>query len=415
MPKALAFVRAWFSEPAPTFELRTPSARWGKVAPRAARRRLRVVEVIDETPSTRTFVLEPTGDTRPLEYRAGQHLTLLVDMAGVTHRRCYSFSTSPASGLRPAITVRRAPEGIVSRHLHERIFAGDTLVATDPSGQFTIATNPARQRTVVFVAGGVGITPLVSLAETLLREEPQSRAVLLCGNRCEEEIIFRERLGALEREFAPRLVVRHALDQPPANWSGVAGALDGARTLQLLGNTDADAFYVCGPEAMMTDVCSALAGAGVAGALDGARTLQLLGNTDADAFYVCGPEAMMTDVCSALAGAGVAPDRVRTERFAYASVATTRIPTHSAEVTFAASGRRVTARPGQTILQAGLEAGIDLPSSCTMGGCGACKVKRTSGQVVMSEPNCLSDREREAGYLLACCSYADTDLVIENH
>ena len=373
MPKALAFVRAWFSEPAPTFELRTPSARWGKVAPRAARRRLRVVEVIDETPSTRTFVLEPTGDTRPLEYRAGQHLTLLVDMAGVTHRRCYSFSTSPASGLRPAITVRRAPEGIVSRHLHERIFAGDTLVATDPSGQFTIATNPARQRTVVFVAGGVGITPLVSLAETLLREEPQSRAVLLCGNRCEEEIIFRERLGALEREFAPRLVVRHALDQPPANWSGVAGALDGA------------------------------------------RTLQLLGNTDADAFYVCGPEAMMTDVCSALAGAGVAPDRVRTERFAYASVATTRIPTHSAEVTFAASGRRVTARPGQTILQAGLEAGIDLPSSCTMGGCGACKVRKTSGTVVMSEPNCLSDREREAGYLLACCSYADTDLVIENH
>jgi ferredoxin-NADP reductase len=373
MSRAAAFVRAWFAEPAPTFEARTPSARWGNVAPRAARRELRVVEVVDETPSTRTFVLEPTGTARPLVYEAGQHLTLLIDIAGVTHRRCYSFSSSPASGLRPAITVRRMPEGVVSRHLHERVRTGDTLVATEPSGQFTLATQQALERAIVFVAGGVGITPLISLAETLLRKEPQSRAVLLCGNRCEDEIIFRERLGALEAEFAPRLLVRHALDQPPVDWNGSTGALDGA------------------------------------------RTLQLLGTIDADAYYVCGPEAMMTSVCSALAAAGVAPDRVRTERFAYASSTMTRIPAHSAEVTFAASGRRVTAKPGQTILQAALEAGIDLPSSCTMGGCGACKVRRTGGDVVMSEPNCLSDREREAGYLLACCSYADTNLTIENH
>jgi ferredoxin-NADP reductase len=373
MSRTAAFVRAWFAEPAPTFEARAPSARWGKVASHAARRELRVVEVFDETPSTRTFVLEPTDTARPLVYEAGQHLTLLIDIAGVTHRRCYSFSSSPASGRRPAITVKRMPEGVVSRHLHERVRAGDTLVATEPSGQFTLATKPALERAIVFVAGGVGITPLISLAETLLREEPRSRAVLLCGNRCEDEIIFRERLGALEAEFAPRLVVQHALDQPPTNWNGVTGALDGA------------------------------------------RTLQLLGATGADAYYVCGPEAMMTDVCNALAGAGVASDRVRTERFAYASSTTTRIPTHAAEVTFAASGRRVTAKPGQTILQAALEAGIDLPSSCTMGGCGACKVRRSSGSVVMSEPNCLTDREREAGYLLACCSYADTNLAIENH
>jgi ferredoxin len=106
---------------------------------------------------------------------------------------------------------------------------------------------------------------------------------------------------------------------------------------------------------------------------------------------------------------------VHTERFAYASIGSVRIPDHAAEVTFAATGRKVTARPGQTLLQAGLEAGIALPSSCTMGGCGACKVKTASGAVVMSEPNCLSETERTAGYVLACCAYADTDVVIENH
>src|SRR5690606_8341464 len=99
----------------------------------------------------------------------------------------------------------------------------------------------------------------------------------------------------------------------------------------------------------------------------------------------------------------------------YASTASVRIPDHAAEVTFAASGRKVTARAGQTILQAGLEAGIDLPFSCTMGGCGACKAKKQSGTVVMSEPNCLSETEREAGHVLACCAYADTNVVIENH
>ena len=196
--------------------------------------------------------------------------------------------------------------------------------------------------------------------------------MLICGNRSEEEVIFRDRISALESRYAPRLAVRHALDSAPAGWRGITGALDGA------------------------------------------RVLDAIGTAQADAYYLCGPEAMMHGVCDALALAGVAPERIRTERFAYATVAKT-LPTRPAEVTFAASGRRVTAKPGQTILQASLEAGIDLPYSCTMGGCGACRVKKSGGEVVTSEPNCLTDRERDEGYVLACCSYADGNVTIENH
>jgi ferredoxin-NADP reductase len=223
------------------------------------------------------------------------------------------------------------------------------------------------------VAGGVGITPLMSLAETLLRAEPASRVTLLTGNRCEQEIVFRQRLDALESEFRPRLVVRHALDVAPDGWPGLRGVLDGA------------------------------------------QVLRAVGSEPADAWFVCGPEPMMQGVCASLTGAGVPRERIRTERFAYASSGATRIPDHAAELHFAKSGRRVTARAGQTLLQAGLEAGIDLPSSCTMGGCGACKVRKLEGSVVMSEPNCLSEAEREAGYVLACCAYADTNLVIDGH
>jgi len=368
------FVRGWFNEPPPTFELRSASARWGRSRTRHATRRLRVAAVIQETPSTRSFVLSPLDGGAPaLAYRAGQHLTLLVDAGGATHRRCYSFSTSPLAEGLPAITVKRMADGVVSTHLHDRLREGDTLLALDPSGDFTLEPQADARRHLVLVAGGVGITPLVSIAETVLRAEPGSRVTLLCGNRSEEEIVFRRRLEALAAEFEPRLTVRHALDAAPDGWDGLRGALDGPQVL------------------------AALAG------------------EPADAFFVCGPEPMMESVCAALESSGVPRERVHTERFAYASAAATRIPDRAAEITFAASGRRVTARPGQTILQAGLEAGLDLPFSCTMGGCGACKVEKRAGSVVMSEPNCLSEGEREAGFVLACCSYADSSVVIAGH
>jgi len=99
MPAVAAFVRGWFSEPAATFELRSPSARWGTRRSDAPRR-LRVVAVLQETPTVRSYVLESADEARPLHFRAGQHLTLLVAIDGVTHRRCYSFSTAPGAGAR---------------------------------------------------------------------------------------------------------------------------------------------------------------------------------------------------------------------------------------------------------------------------------------------------------------------------
>jgi len=251
------FVRGWFNEPPPTFELRSASARWGRSRTRHATRKLRVAAVIQETPSTRSFVLSPLDGGAPaLAYRAGQHLTLLVDAGGATHRRCYSFSTSPLAEGLPAITVKRMADGVVSTHLHDRLREGDTLLALDPSGDFTLEPQADARRHLVLIAGGVGITPLVSIAETVLRAEPGSRVTLLCGNRSEEEIVFRRRLEALAAEFEPRLTVRHALDAAPDGWDGLRGALDGPQVLAALAGEPADAFFVCGPEPMMESVCA---------------------------------------------------------------------------------------------------------------------------------------------------------------
>ncbi len=374
MTNVTAFVREWFEEPRPTFELRRPSARWSRSTSADSHHRLIVSEIIQETPSTRTFVLVGTnGETSGLTYRAGQHLTLLVSLEGATHRRCYSLSSCPDNGGSPAITVKRVTDGKVSRYLHDEIRVGDELRATSPGGNFTIDVDAAAARHVVLIAGGVGITPLIGLAETVLRNEPGSSVSLRCGHRNEGEIIFRERLAKLEREFGERLDLAYALDDPSPEWKGLCGALDGPRVMDSLGDVGAELYYLCGPAPMMENVSDALAAAGIPG------------------------------------------ERIRTERFTYASAANMPIPRRPARIHFAASGREVTAAPGQTILQAGLAAGLEMPFSCTMGGCGACKIRRVEGEIVMSEPNCLTQSERESGYLLACCSYADKHVVIEGY
>jgi len=373
MARVAEFVKSWFAEPAPTWELRQASARWSMGHKPQQRHRLRVVEIVDETPTTRSFILaQPDGSPPEIDYRAGQHLTLLLDIDGTPARRCYSFSSAPGISALPAITVRRVADGRVSSHLHDHVKAGDTLLALEPSGCFTLDESAGSAPRLVLIAGGVGVTPLISIAESTLRRLPDSRVVLLCGHRNEAEIIFRQRLDALAREFGERMSLHYALDDAPGNWTGLLGPLDGRRVLDVI---DVDA---------------------------------------TDLYFICGPQAMMESVCAALVDAGVPRERLRTERFVYADTTRFELPDAPAEFVLAGSGRHVRARPGQTLLQAGLEAGLDLPYSCTMGGCGACKLRRSEGKVVMAEPNCLSDAEREAGYLLACCSYGDGRVVIED-
>ncbi len=363
-------LRNWTGSLPPPVSARRASARWGVPAPSAHELELRVVDVIVETPTVRTFVVEPVAGR--LAFQAGQHLTLLVGIDGEVVRRCYSFSTSPLGGSRPAFTVRRVGGGRVSTWLHDTVRVGDVLKASPPSGSFTLAAEDVLERRLVLVGGGVGVTPLVSLAETALRRDTRTEVDFLCGHRCEDEIVFRSRLEALEREFAPRLRVRVSLDDAGPEWQGLRGVLGGTRVVDEVGAA-------------------------------------------ADAYYVCGPEPMMDDVAAALTRSGVGASRIHIERFAYASTAPSAAPTTAREIVFAKSGRCAVAEPGQTILDAATKAGIDLPSSCTMGGCGACKVKKLGGTVVSAEPNCLSERERDEGWVLTCCSYADDGVVLADY
>ena len=342
-----------------------------------------IERVVHETADAISLHLrDPKGAS--IAFVPGQFLTLVVQLpAGQSARRAYSLSAPPGAGegaSRARVTIKRIADGKVSGHLHAHAREGESITVLGPSGSFGISAEDARGKHLLLVAGGSGITPLRCIAEAALADESVT-ATLLFGNRGEVDIVFRGELDALSQRFGGRLVVRHVLETPPPAWRGGEGRLDvGTATREI--------------EAIL--------------ASDGARGR----TTEA---LVCGPTPMMEAVREALSKVGVAPERIREEQFSSPEQRKKAVVTRPQPVTFLVKGQPhdTVATPGQTLLEAGLAAGVKMPFSCGMGGCGACKCKLVSGQVAAEEPNCLSRAESDKGYILTCVSRAAGPVALE--
>lgn len=349
-----------------------------------APRTLRIERVVRETADAVTLWLrDPSG--APIPFVAGQFFTVLVPLDGQLVRRAYSVCSSPLSPDTVAITCKRTPGGRVSSFLNEQAQAGMTLQVLGPSGNFTVAPEPERARHYVLLGGGSGITPLIAIARAVLLAEPRSRVSLIFGNRSVEDIIFRHELAALADAHKDRFSLRHVLQEPPSEWSGGVGLLD---------------------EPNLGRELSALALLGIDPGL-----------SDPPAFFICGPAGMMAAAQSVLLARGVPAAALHQERFASphlpaAALLAARRP-QPAELRHGERRHQLVVQPTETLLEAGLRAGAAMPFSCTMGGCGACKVKLDSGQVALQEPNCLTAEERAAGYILACIAAPCTQVVVE--
>ncbi|HEX7304647.1 2Fe-2S iron-sulfur cluster-binding protein [Lentzea sp.] len=296
-------------------------------APRLTReeplREVRVAEVRRETPSAVTLVLE---DGDPFDFRPGQFFTLVSDDL----RRPYSASSAPGSR-QLEVTVKQV--GRFSAHVHS-LAVGDRVSVRGPSGSFHL--EPGGD--VAMVAAGSGVTPMMSMIRTLLAGPADHRVALLYSNRSVEETIFGAELARLERQHPERLSVTHVLTSRD-------GRLDAAGIRQWAQD------------------------------LTGAR------------FYLCGPEPLMDAARQALDELGLREDRVHTERYTTAPVATAS--TTPQRMLVESDGHPVgeaVVEPGQTLLDAGLAAGLPLPYSCTVGSCGDCVVKLRAGEVTQREP-----------------------------
>ena len=343
--------------PAPPVSMWTPTA-------------LTVRKRVRETRDAISLVLaHPDG--RPMAFLPGMFFTVVVEVDGQEHRRAYSLSSAAQQPDTATITIKRVAHGKVSNWLCEHIQAKDTLRVLGPSGSFTIDPANDAPAHLLLVGAGSGITPLMSIIRSLLAQQAHTRIQLVYGNRRVGDIIFRKALDQLVQQYGERLRVTHVLEQAPRTWTGEVGRLDR--------NT-------------------------LAGVLDRIKINATLPELHV---FTCGPQPVMDAVEQEMLARGVPAERLHQERFAasdrpldVSQFAPQRVQASLNGQTWAA-----TAQPGQTLLEAGLEAGAPMPYSCTLGGCGRCRVRLTSGTVEMAEPNCLLPTERAQNYALACIAY----------
>ena len=333
--------------------------------------------VTQETPDVRSFHFATERPSR-FRFEAGQFLTLELPIDGETVFRCYTISSPPTRPETVSITTKRVPGGPGSNWLHDNLRPGMQLRATGPSGVFVLP--PARAAKLLFLSGGSGVTPLMSMARTLFDRAEDRDVVFVHSARTPADIIFRDELALMARRL-PRLRVAHVVEgtHGEPGWPGLVGRLD----LRMLG--------LLVPDLLEREVSC------------------------------CGPAPYMAAVRALLDQAGFDRSRYYEESFSFdelpGSVAETVIEAEIAaeasfSVTFAKSGKVVACPPGTTVLMAARQAGLRLPSSCTRGVCGTCKSRMLSGRVDMQHGGGIRQREIDQGMVLICCSRPLEDLVI---
>jgi ring-1,2-phenylacetyl-CoA epoxidase subunit PaaE len=358
----------------------TPAA--PSAAPSAARRRpvfhaLRVAEVepLCEDAAAVTFAI-PDELSAAFAFAPGQSLTLRREVDGRDERRSYSICA--AVGAAPRIGVRVVPDGLFSSWLVHDVRPGDVVEVLEPIGAFTPDLTVPGQH--VLVAAGSGITPMVSIAASVLAADPVSRVALLYGNRRSDTVMFTDDLADLKDRYPDRFQLAHVLSREPREAELLSGRLDPERLAALL--------------PALLDVPSV------------------------DHWWLCGPYAMVLGARELLAGLGVPAERVHQELF-FADEAPVQTLRHQdtapegpvSEVVLTLDGRTTSASlpRDRSILDGAQRSRPDLPFACKGGVCGTCRALVTDGEADMRRNFALEPAEVAAGYVLTCQTYPVSD------
>ncbi|MGI8720780.1 MAG: 1,2-phenylacetyl-CoA epoxidase subunit PaaE [Geodermatophilaceae bacterium] len=349
-----------------------------RTRPRTEFRSLRVADVERLTEDAVAVTFEVPPDLAgAYEFLPGQSLTLRRIIDGREQRRSYSIC-APA-GQPPRVAVREVPHGEFSLWLSREVRAGDAIEVLPPSGRFTPDVAVAGHH--VLIAAGSGITPMLSIAASVLAN-PGSQVTLLYGNRRTDTVMFAEELADLKDVHNTRLDLVHVLSREPRETELFSGRLDAPKLRELL--------------PALIDVGSV------------------------DHWWLCGPFGMVTDAQQVLHEFGVEPVRVHQELFYVDDLPPppvlheeAGIQGPSSEVLVVLDGRStpVTISREVTILDGAQQVRPDLPFACKGGVCGTCRAKVTSGEVNLRRNYALDQSELDAGFVLTCQSLPVSDAV----
>lgn len=320
-------------------------------------------------------------------YLQGQHIALRAAIDGKEVRRTYSICSAVEEELLRIVIKRQEGGGLFSDFANERLAPGQMLDVLTPTGSFHTDLYPGNRKSYAAFAAGSGITPLMSIIKTTLSREPYSRFVLFYANRSIASIIFREELEDLKNQYLDRFSVHFFLTREARDVELYNGRLGKEKCQEIL------------------------------------ETLCPVGSVDE--FFICGPSTMIEEVSGTLESAGVQKTRIHFERFTTAltrkkiqqkkksSVAAGQSG-HS-QVTVILDGTRTEFSmeyEGDSVLDAALRHGADLPFSCKGGVCCTCRAKLRKGRVDMAVNYALEPHELEAGFILACQARPLTDRVV---
>lgn len=345
---------------------------------------LRVRELRRDTDDAVVLTLDAPEPLREIfRYRAGQYLTLRQTIDGQDLRRSYSICAG-ADEQELRVGIRKVPGGTFSTWVHEQLQPGVVLQVIPPQGHFC-APDEAATRHYLAIAGGSGITPILSIMKTVLAREPHSRFTLIYANRNQKSAMFKEELEDLKNRYLTRLVLHHVYSREQIDAPLSSGRLDAERIGRFLA--------------------------------------LLIPPASLDAVYLCGPLGLIDAAQTALHAAGVADERVHVERFGAPDAAAGQPVVHEARPEDADHARITLIRDGlqreiefrrdaPSILDAATEAGLEMPYSCKSGVCSTCRARVVSGEVRMDRNFSLDAAEVAAGFVLTCQAHPLTERVV---
>ena len=350
---------------------------------------LRVREVLPDTAEAVVVAFDvPTELREVFSFTQGQYLTLRKDIEGADLRRSYSICAGVDDGeLR--VGVRKVKGGVFSNWINEHLKPGDTISVMAPQGRFFVPIEPAARRHHVGIAGGSGVTPILSTMKTVLAREPLSDFTLIYGNRALKSTMFKEEIEDLKNKYLTRLTLHHVFSDEHTDAPLNMGVMNRAKIGEFLG--------------------SVVPAAGIAHA------------------FICGPFQMNDEAEAALLAAGVPEERIHIERFGLAPQANQSQQVdaviHEAKPGDAETARITIIRDGlkreiaftrdqASILDAASSAGLEVPFSCTSGVCGTCRAKLVEGEVRMERNFALDKSEVANGFVLTCQAHPLTPHVV---
>jgi ferredoxin-NADP reductase/DMSO/TMAO reductase YedYZ heme-binding membrane subunit len=338
-----------------------------------------LARIFDETHDVKTFrFVNPDGGRLPFEHTAGQYLNLKLQIDGKRVNRSYTIASSPTRAHYCEISVKRSQ--FASKWIHENWQEAMRIQIGAPSGKFLFAGHEAER--VVLIAGGVGITPMMSIVRSLTDRGWKGEMYLLFSVRKRTDIIFEQELAHLQARH-PNLHVGITLtNDPDAAWTGARGQINAELLNGFIPSFKHGPVMLCGPDPMMTAMRTLLVGMGI---------------PDAEVFqeeFTAPPPMSMAEAAAAEEVALPADGQVP-------------------KLAFKKSGKSADAPSELTVLEVAEECGVAIPFECRSGICGQCKTKLVSGKVAMDVQDALTPSDRAKGLILACQARAARDTVVD--